>query len=270
MTDLATLDIRIIVLILVVALLTARSVGKGLGERLLHEGGRKPSKFDDASMRLLSLLLAFIFGMSIQRHDQRRLAVVADANAIGDFYTCASILKEPLRTKLQDVIRQYAQLRLQTSFFLTRHNATTWIWDVGPIFQFPHATNDALRTGRWSAGPTAAVVYSEGPWFNGILAYRLMSFAGNRNRGSENQTFLEPDVSYNFESGWYVQCEPSITYDWTAEASNAWTIPMGAGLQAGLPGFEFAGRRVRPGQASRWRPQWIVRVSATFLFPRGY
>ena len=131
MTDLATLDIRIIVLILVVALLTARSVGKGLGERLLHEGGRKPSKFDDASMRLLSLLLAFTFGMSIQRHDQRRLAVVADANAIGDFYTCASILKEPLRTKLQDVIRQYAQLRLQTSFFLTRHNATTWIWDVG-------------------------------------------------------------------------------------------------------------------------------------------
>ncbi|MFZ1121552.1 MAG: hypothetical protein WAN81_15100 [Candidatus Binataceae bacterium] len=112
MGDLATLDIRIVVLILVVSMLTAWNIGTRLGERLLHEGGTKPSKFDDASMALLSLLLAFSFGMSIARHDQRRLAVVADSNAIGDFYTCASILKEPSRTKLQGVIRQYAQVRL--------------------------------------------------------------------------------------------------------------------------------------------------------------
>ena len=112
MGDIATLDIRIVVLILVVSMLTAWNIGTRLGERLLHEGGTKPSKFDDASMALLSLLLAFSFGMSIARHDQRRLAVVADSNAIGDFYTCASILKEPSRTKLQGVIRQYAQLRL--------------------------------------------------------------------------------------------------------------------------------------------------------------
>jgi hypothetical protein len=59
------------------------------------------------------------------------------------------------------------------------------------------------------------------PWFNGVLAYQLMSFAGNRKRGSVNQTFLEPDVSYNFESGWYVQCEPDITYDWTADAATS-------------------------------------------------
>jgi hypothetical protein len=39
----------------------------------------------------------------------------ADSNAIGDFYTCASSLKEPARTKLQAVIRQYAQARLDLS-----------------------------------------------------------------------------------------------------------------------------------------------------------
>src|SRR4029077_12879059 len=64
------------------------------------------------------------------------------------------------------------------------------IWGVGPIFQFPTASSPELGTGRWSAGPTAAVVYSEGPRFNAILAYQLMSFAGNRDRGSVNQTFL--------------------------------------------------------------------------------
>jgi hypothetical protein len=162
---------------------------------------------------------------------------------------------------------------LQTSFFLTPANANTWIWGVGPIFQFPTASSSELGTGRWSGGPTAALIYSEGPWFNGVLAYQLMSFAGNRERGSVNQTFLEPDVSYNFESGWYVQCEPSITYDWTADTANAWTIPMGADIgKAFKIGSQNLSLQVgaydllkRPDGA----PQWIMRVSVTFLFPTG-
>lgn len=102
---------------------------------------------------------------------------------------------------------------LQTSFFLTPHKESTWIWGAGPIFQFPTASSSELGSGRWSAGPTAALVYTEGPWFDAILAYHLMSFAGNRERGSVNQTYIEPEISYNFESGWYVDCDPAITYD---------------------------------------------------------
>jgi hypothetical protein len=149
--------------------------------------------------------------------------------------------------------------------------ATTWIWGVGPILQFPTATSPEFGTGRWSAGPTAALIYSEGPWFNGVLAYQLMSFAGNRDRGSVNQTFIEPDVSYNSESGWYLQCEPSITYDWTAGAADAWIIPMGADIgKAFKMGSQNLSLQVgaydllkRPEGA----PQWILRVSVTFLFP---
>jgi hypothetical protein len=66
-------------------------------------------------MALLGLLIAFTFGMSIERHDRRRLASLADSNAIGDFNTCAAMLNEPTRTKLQAVIRRYAQLRLETA-----------------------------------------------------------------------------------------------------------------------------------------------------------
>ena len=108
----AGLDIYIVVLVLAAAMFAAWEVGKWMGRRLRRKGGAKPSKFDDVSMALLGLLLAFTFGMSISKHDQRRMAVVADGNAIGDFYTCSSLLKEPTRTKLQTVIRQYAQLRL--------------------------------------------------------------------------------------------------------------------------------------------------------------
>ncbi len=64
-------------------------------------------------MALLGLLLAFSFSMALGRHDQRRLAVIAESNAIGDFYTCASLLKEPQRNQLQSVIRDYAQKQLE-------------------------------------------------------------------------------------------------------------------------------------------------------------
>ncbi len=107
-----SLDIRIAAITLGAAMLVASEIGRGMGRRLRRKGGVKPSKIDDASMALLGLLLAFTFGMSIARHDQRRAAVVADANAIGDFYTCTALLREPTRTKLQALIRQYAQLRL--------------------------------------------------------------------------------------------------------------------------------------------------------------
>lgn len=108
------MDERIIALTLAIAMLAAWEVGKWMGRRLLSKADPKPksSKFDDAAMALMSLLLAFAFGTSISKYDQRRLAVVADSNAIGDFYTCAGLLREPTRTELQSVIEQYAQLRL--------------------------------------------------------------------------------------------------------------------------------------------------------------
>jgi len=160
---------------------------------------------------------------------------------------------------------------LEISFALSPAKNTTWIWAVGPIFDFPTASSSELGTGRWSAGPTAALVYSEGPWLNYILAYQIMSFAGNRERGSVNLTYIEPEVSYSFESGWSVDCDPAITYDWTADAANAWTIPMGADIGKA---FNIGSQNLslqlgaydllkRPDGA----PQWLVRVSVTFLFP---
>jgi hypothetical protein len=104
------LDIRILSLMLVVGMLVAWEISRRMGLR--DKGHTRSSKFDDGAMALLGLLIAFTFGMSIERHDRRRLMVVADSNAIGDFYTCAALLNEPTRGKLQAVIQQYAQLRL--------------------------------------------------------------------------------------------------------------------------------------------------------------
>jgi len=160
---------------------------------------------------------------------------------------------------------------LQVSFFVTPAEAKTWLWGVGLIFQFPSASAKELGTGRWSAGPTAALIYSEGSWFNGVLAYQLMSFAGDRDRGSVNQTYIEPLVSYNFESGWYVQCDPSITFDWTADSANGWMIPMGADFGKAFD-FNSQAMSLQVGSYDFVKhpdgaPRWMIRVQLTFLFP---
>jgi len=162
---------------------------------------------------------------------------------------------------------------LQLPLFLTPAQADKWIWGAGPIVQFPSATASGLGTGKWSAGPTGAILYSNGPWLNGLLVSHLWSFAGNPDRAAVNQTSLEVLVSYNFQSGWFVQFHPVNTYDWTADSRNAWTVPVG--LDAGRV-FDFGERSIsvqlgvyktvaRPEGA----PDWVVRAQIQFSLPDG-
>ena len=174
-------------------------------------------------------------------------------------------------TYLPSPHEQFGLNDLQTSFFLTPHGANKWIWGLGPIFEFPTATGKQLGTGRWSAGPTGALIYSNGPWFNGILTSQLMSFAGDRRRGSVNQTYIEPLISYNLDNGWYGQVDPPITYDWTTETQDAWVLPIGADI-----GKAFnIGRQSMSLQIGSYDllkhpeggPQWMIRAQFTLLFP---
>jgi hypothetical protein len=106
-------DAWIVALGFVISMVAAWALGWRIGRRTPTPPGDDPGiKFTDGSMTLLGLLLAFTFAMALGRHDSRRMAVVAESNAIGDFYTCATLLKDPTRSQLQDVIRQYARLRL--------------------------------------------------------------------------------------------------------------------------------------------------------------
>ncbi len=169
---------------------------------------------------------------------------------------------------------QYGLNDLQSSFFLTPHDADEWIWGAGPVFQFPTATSDAFGTGRWCAGPTAALLYDNGPWFGGVVTYQLMSFAGDRARGSVNQTYLEPEVSYNFDSGWYVDVDPPMTFDWTADAANGWTVPIGADVgdafNVGSHAMSWQIGAYDLAKRPQGNPQWIIRIQLMAMFPTGW
>ncbi len=111
----AQVDAWLIALAFALTMLASWSLGWFRGHAKPPESGEDPStRFLDASMAILGLLLAFTFAMVLGRHDQRRLTAVTESNAIADFYTCASLLKEPIRTRLQDVIQEYARHILDT------------------------------------------------------------------------------------------------------------------------------------------------------------
>ena len=146
-------DPAVVSLILAILMLGAWRIGIKLGRRSHIRNGTTP-QFDGASMALLGLLLAFAFGTSMSKHDQRRIAVVQDSNAIGDFYTCATLLKEPTRTKLQAVIQGYAEQRLR----LTRQPIETFDLESALAeFQQMHQQMTMLVEQALSAGTPIAV-----------------------------------------------------------------------------------------------------------------
>jgi hypothetical protein len=87
-------------------------VGK---QRLTRYGDSVTSQWYGAVLSLLSLLLAFTVNASMGMHNERQRMVVADSNAIRNFYVSATMLDEPAKSKLQSLIRQYVKQRIDLS-----------------------------------------------------------------------------------------------------------------------------------------------------------
>ncbi len=103
----------IIAAVLAAAMLGSWVLGWSIGCKNPGDPDDKPSaRFIEGSLALLALLLGFTFAMALTKHEQRRLMIIADANAISDFYTTTGFLPEPQRTGLQDTIREYVNARL--------------------------------------------------------------------------------------------------------------------------------------------------------------
>ena len=152
---LTEVDAWLVAVLLAVLMLAAWAFGWRRGR---PRGGEKlaeaPSKFNDAVLALLGLLLAFTFSMSLARHEQRRQMVVTDSNAIGDFLTCVSLLKEPVRGKLQTLVRQYVEHRLLLA--QTTRDETTLQRQIAEI-QAMHRQMEALVQEAVDAGTPVVV-----------------------------------------------------------------------------------------------------------------
>jgi hypothetical protein len=182
----AHFDAWLVALSLAVTMLAAWGLGWWIGQRVRKRDVESPaSKFDDASLALLGLLLAFTFSTSIGKHDYRRLMVVADSNAIGDFYTCASLLKEPVRTKLQNVIRDYTALRLKAARQSLDRSAFE---DALHQFQSMQGQMTNLVSEALSEGTPIAVSLTN--TLNGVTSNHAARLAGIRDRLPPSIVFL--------------------------------------------------------------------------------
>jgi len=102
---------------------------------------------------------------------------------------------------------------------------------IGPTFIFDTATDDRLGLGKWSVGPTLAIISIPDPWVVGAILRNLWSFAGDNQRRNVNLFTLQPFMNYNFSNGWYLTSTPGITANWNAEDKrNRWTVPIGGGF----------------------------------------
>jgi hypothetical protein len=164
----------------------------------------------------------------------------------------------------------FGDIELQT--YLTPARAATWIWGLGPVLDAPTATQPELGTGKWSAGPGAGLVYMSGPWVNGILANHIWSFAGESGRADVSQSTFEPVISYNFENGWFLAFDSTITADWNASADKRWTVPVGldAGkaFQLGKQSLSVQFGTYYNVERAEGAARWLVRFQVSVVFPK--
>jgi len=106
-------------LILLVSLVVFEFLGRKLRQFLRRRAGtvsdHGPEGVDyllSSVFSLLGLLIAFTFGMALDRYETRRDLVVQEANAIGTAHIRTAFAAEPVRTQLREQLEAYAKTRL--------------------------------------------------------------------------------------------------------------------------------------------------------------
>jgi len=160
--------------------------------------------------------------------------------------------------------------------FLARDESKRFLKSIGglgPTIVFNSATDDRMGFGKWSAGPTLAIVRLPDPWVYGAVVRNLWSFAGDDQRGRVNQFLIKPFVFYNLPNGWYLATSPEISANWEAESGNRWRIPLGGGggrvlfrgdkhpVNLRLQAFYFI-------EKPHLAPDWVLKIQFEILFPQ--
>jgi hypothetical protein len=144
-----------------------------------------------------------------------------------------------------------------------------WYWGAGPGLILPSATDRVLGAGKWSAGPTVAVLRQDGPWTAGALTGHAWSFASTYAGPAVSTTYLQPFLSYTTDKDTTFGVDTPSQYDWKFRQ---WTVPLEATIGQVLT---IARQQLELDLAGRWYaerapggPQWGLSLTLTFLFPK--
>jgi hypothetical protein len=161
---------------------------------------------------------------------------------------------------------------INTTVFLSPAAPGKIIWGIGPTLTLPTATDDALGSQKWSAGPSAVVLAMPHPWVVGVLARNIWSFAGDDDRADVNQLLVQPFINYNMADGWYLTSSPIVTANREASSDERWTVPVGGGVGKI---FSIGSQPVNASVQSYYNietptfgPDWSLRLQLQFMFPQ--
>ena len=157
---------------------------------------------------------------------------------------------------------------LQSFFFSPKESPGGWILGGGPALLLPTASDSALGSGKWGAGPTAVVLRQDKGLTYGVLANHIWSYAGWGEQ-NVNATFLQPFVAYSFKTFTTLMVNTEATYDWNA---HQWSVPVNFQisqmLKVGTQPITIAfGPRVYA-EGPKGGPDWGFRFGITFMFPK--
>lgn len=157
-------------------------------------------------------------------------------------------------------------------FYFSPDKAKPIIWGIGPVVGFPTASDSALGSGKWTAGPGFAVIRQTEHWTYGVLANQVWSYAGDRTREGVSLALIHPSLSYTWASGWTVALDSESYYNAKGLAGERWTVPVQICLGKIT---KFAGRDVNLSfgvlpyaVAPSGSPSVGLNFTATPLFPR--
>lgn len=99
----------------VVMVLLSIWTGAVLGRRRRRQSEQEDessfSTIIGATLGLLAFMLAFTFGIAAERYQTRKQLLLNEVNAIGTAYLRAGLLLEPHRSEVQNLLREYVDIR---------------------------------------------------------------------------------------------------------------------------------------------------------------
>jgi len=162
---------------------------------------------------------------------------------------------------------------IQGQFFFAPVKSSGVIWGLGPVLSFPTATNEAVNTGQFAAGPTAVVLAMPGSWVIGTLANSMWRIGGSDTGPAIHSTLVQPFINLNFKRGWSLSYSPVITANWNAASGDEWTVPVGLGVSKVAAvgtrpvslSLQYYRNAVRPPGAGEHQ----VRMVVSLLYPKA-
>ena len=105
----------ITLIIILICLRTGSVFGRKRKKALMVDSDSPINNVVGATLGLLALMLAFTFGLTIERFSERKAMLLEEVNIISTVYLRSDFLSEPYKHQIQELLKRYVSIRSNLS-----------------------------------------------------------------------------------------------------------------------------------------------------------